>query len=47
MYLKSLFSKFREVHAEARANLRGTQRCQKKLHDVSAKVRAFNFGDLV
>ena len=46
-YLKSLLSQFREVHAEARANLRGAQRCQKKLYDVSARVRAFNVGDLV
>ena len=44
--MKSTFQ-FREVHAEARANLRGAQRCQKKLYDVSARVRAFNFGDLV
>ena len=46
-YLKSLLSHFREVHAEARAYLRGAQRCQKKLNDVSARVRAFNVGDLV
>ena len=46
-YLKALLSQFREVHAEARANLRGAQRCQKKLYDVSAKVQAFDVGDLV
>ena len=46
-YLKVLLSQFRKVHAEARANLLGAQRCQKKLYDVSAKVQAFDVGDLM
>ena len=36
-YLKVLLSQFRQVHAEARANLRGAQKHQKRLYDVTCR----------
>ena len=46
-YLKVLLSQFRQVHAEARANLRGAQKHQKRLYDVTCRRQAFSMGDLV
>lgn len=46
-YLKALLQRFHQVHAEARANLRGAQCRQKRRYDVNSKVRAFDVGDLV
>ena len=46
-YLKVLLAQFRQVHAEARANLRGAQKHQKRLYDVTCRRQTFDVGDLV
>ena len=46
-YLKVLLAQFRQVHVEARANLRGAQKHQKRLYDVTCRRQTFDVGDLV